>query len=137
MNRSPLRFLVSVIVGCAMLLACAAESAPSPGEKPSTITAEALQARLQSSAPKPLVIDVREPSEFEEGHIADAQLKPLGTIPGGIGDVPKEQEIVLVCRSGRRSAQAQKLLEERGYTNLLNMEGGMIAWAKAGLPVVK
>ncbi|HEY0592857.1 MAG TPA: rhodanese-like domain-containing protein, partial [Thermoanaerobaculia bacterium] len=50
-------------------------------------------------------------------------------------DVPKDREIVLVCRSGNRSGKAQRILAERGYTGLENMEGGMLAWEKHGYPI--
>jgi rhodanese-related sulfurtransferase len=144
------RFALPMILAVAVV-ACSNEgtkpgaSAP-PASSPSasateaqakTISAAALHQRLQAAAPKPLVIDVREPSEFAEGHIAEAQLVPLGTVEAGLASVPKDQEIVLVCRSGRRSGEAQNRLAQRGYTNLTNVEGGMIAWKDEQLPVVK
>lgn len=108
-----------------------------PEAQPKTISVAALHERLQSGAPKPLVVDVREPSEFAEGHIAEAQLVPLGTVEDGLANVPKDREIMLVCRSGRRSGLAQDRLAQRGYTNLTNVEGGMKAWEGAKLPVAR
>lgn len=102
-----------------------------------TITAEALEARLRATDGKPLVVDVREPAEFDAGHIASALLAPLGNVEAQLASVPKDREIVLVCRSGRRSASAYRRLAERGYTRLLNMDGGMLAWEKLGYPVEK
>lgn len=102
-----------------------------------SISVAELQQRMQSGDAKPLLVDVREPSEFAEGHIAEAQLVPLGTVEAGLANVPKDKEIVLVCRSGRRSGEAQARLAQRGYTNVTNVEGGMLAWENAQLPVSK
>ncbi len=83
------------------------------------------------------VIDVREASEFAEGHIAGATLLPLGELAGRVDEVPTDLPVILVCRSGNRSGQAYRLLEEQGFTNIHNMTGGMTAWQKAGYPVEK
>lgn len=101
-----------------------------------TTTPEAVRERLESKDARPLVVDVRELSEYEAGHIGEALLVPLGTVKDALTDVPKDREIVLVCRSGRRSARAYEILAERGFTNLRNMQGGMLAWEKLGYPVV-
>lgn len=134
-----MRVIVSFIVSTA-LLACAAPADTSTGAKQGkieTITVEALQKRLKSEGTKPLIVDVREPHEYEAVHIDGARLAPLGKVESQLGDVEKSREIVLVCRSGRRSGKAYELLAARGFTNLRNVEGGMIAWEKNGYPVVK
>ena len=106
----------------------------SAAEKITTISAEDLHARLAGNS-KPLVIDVREKDEWEEGHIAGAVLKPLGTV--GSLDAPKDREIVLYCTAGTRSGEAYETLARRGYTKLANLQGGVIAWQKAGFALVK
>jgi rhodanese-related sulfurtransferase len=130
----------SLVLAAVVLAACggAGDLAPdaTAGKKPTTTNAQALHARLQSKE-KPLVVDVREPSEFQEGHIQGAKLAPLGSVEKGLAGISRDREIVLVCRSGRRSGKAQELLAARGYTNLQNMEGGMLAWEQNGYPVVK
>lgn len=140
MKNSPLSRLLAVVIAAAFFTACggAQDLAPDAArdEKPPTITAQALHARLNSKD-KPLVVDVREPFEFQEGHIQGAQLAPLGSVEQGVAGIARDREIVLVCRSGRRSGKAQELLAARGYANLQNMEGGMLAWEKNGFPVVK
>src|SRR5512140_2500190 len=70
-----------------------------------TITAEGVRARLQSNA-KPMLVDVREQKEWDEIHIAEATLAPLDTVVEKMKDVPKDREILLICRSGRRSGIA-------------------------------
>lgn len=82
---------------------------------------------------RPFVIDVREPREFSQGHIPDAQSIPLADILAHQPDLPKDQNIVLVCRSGRRSRRAAHTLNKMGFAKVALMEGGMAAWEAAGL----
>ena len=85
---------------------------------------------------RPLVLDVREPEEYQAGHIAGAQLVPLGTLNQRVNELPKDTEIVCVCASGSRSSSATKMLISAGYA-AVNMNGGMFTWQRAGLPVKK
>lgn len=78
-------------------------------------------------------IDVREPYEYEEYNIG-AELIPLGDIAEAIPSLlekHKDDEIVVHCRSGKRSAAAQDLMRQAGFTNVRNLEGGVLAWADA------
>lgn len=78
-----------------------------------------------------LFVDVREPHEYEEFNL-NAKLIPLGTIPDSLDEFQnKDAEIVLHCRSGGRSGQAQRYLESLGYTNVTNVVGGVLAWREA------
>lgn len=99
-----------------------------------TITAEELRNRLQSDSP-PIIVDVREPDEYETGHIEGALLQPLGTVERL--DFDHGTEIVLVCRSGKRSGSAYEKLSRLGFTQLWNLEGGMLAWERLDYPVTK
>jgi SulP family sulfate permease len=81
------------------------------------------------------LIDVREPREYESGHIPQAQLLPLRLIPEQGQTLPLDCQIVLVCRSGRRSRLAAYILQDMGYTDVINLQGGMLAWEAAGYPV--
>ena len=74
------------------------------------------------------VLDVRELNEWEDGHIPDATLIPLGQIESRMDEVPKDQVVVIVCRSGNRSAQARDILKNAGFTNITSMAGGMNQW---------
>ncbi len=74
------------------------------------------------------VLDVRELNEWEDGHIPDATLIPLGQLESRLGEVPEDQEVVIVCRSGNRSAQARDILKNAGFTNITSMAGGMNQW---------
>jgi len=86
-----------------------------------------------------MVLDVREPSEFAAGHIANAHLVPLGQVKDGIKTLEKfrNQAIVVSCRSGNRSGTACGILRKAGFTRVYNLSGGMIAWQKAQMPTVK
>lgn len=103
-----------------------------PGGDPALILAAQLWAELRHSAP-PLVVDVREPREFRQGHIPGAQSLPLTTIFERPVDLPRNRQIVLVCRSGRRSARAAAILAGQGYADLRVVQGGMLAWGAANL----
>ncbi len=81
----------------------------------------------------PIVVDVREPREFQRGHIPDAKSMPLFELLTNPSDLPRIRPVVLVCRSGRRSARAAFNLSKRGFTNLQIVAGGMVAWENDGL----
>jgi rhodanese-related sulfurtransferase len=101
---------------------------------PSLSVAEA-NSRLQSQQP-PVLIDVREPGEFQSGHIAGAKLIPLGKLGNSLNKLPKDRDILVVCQSGNRSSSGTRLLLEAGY-QAINLTGGMFGWARAGLPIKK
>ena len=85
-----------------------------------------------------LLLDVRESDEYAQGHAPGSTLIPLGQLQHRLQEIDGYQNkpIVLICRSGRRSEQALKLLERAGFSAAVNVEGGMIAWQKAGLKVI-
>jgi rhodanese-related sulfurtransferase len=82
-----------------------------------------------------VVIDVREPDEWDAGHAAAARHIPMGQVEARLDEVPRDVTSVIVCRSGGRSGTVTQFLNSHGI-NALNMSGGMNAWEKAGLPVV-
>lgn len=83
------------------------------------------------------LIDVREPHEYvgELGHLEGAELVPLATIAAAASSWEREKDIVMVCRSGARSAQASRSLVALGFTRVMNLRGGMLAWNQAKLPI--
>lgn len=81
-----------------------------------------------------IIVDVREPSEWDAGHIADAIHIPLGELTERAGELPADRPIIAACRSGARSAKATTFLNERGF-DASNLEGGTTAWHQAGLPL--
>ena len=86
-----------------------------------------------------VVLDVREQSEYDEGHILNAKLIPLGKLKERIGELQKHkgQPIVVVCRSGNRSGTACTVLGKQGFAQAYNLAGGVQAWQKNKLPLEK
>src|SRR5437667_2308524 len=101
--------------------------APEDGTVPA-ISVQELKRKMNASEAFEL-IDVREPFEFEIARIDGAKLIPLGEIAERADELQHEQPIVVHCHSGRRSAQAVRLLKQRGFTNVYNLEGGIDAWS--------
>ena len=93
-----------------------------------TITVSELKDKLDMGE-SPLIIDVREPYEFEEFNI-NGRLIPLGTLQAAVPDLEEfaDDEIIVHCHSGARSAAATDFLSKKGFTNVKNLNGGMVAW---------
>jgi rhodanese-related sulfurtransferase len=105
------------------------------GSSSSNLTASDAKARIDTKQPL-LILDVRQPEEFRGGHITGAKLIPLNELRGRIGELPKDTEILCVCRSGSRSSAAVGQLSSAGF-NAMNLRGGMTGWQMAGYPVKK
>ncbi|MEZ4726456.1 MAG: rhodanese-like domain-containing protein [Caldilineaceae bacterium] len=82
-----------------------------------------------------LLIDVREPWEYNEAHIPGVTLIPMGEIPNRLSEIPQDKTVIVSCRSGNRSSQVVEFLQGQGFTNVHNLSGGILAWQGAGLPV--
>jgi rhodanese-related sulfurtransferase len=82
-----------------------------------------------------LLIDVREQSEYDAGHIPGITLIPIGEIANRLTEIPKDKTVIVSCQSGGRSKQVASFLQEQGYTNIHDLQGGFAAWQRAGLPV--
>ncbi len=82
------------------------------------------------------LIDVRRPEEYQAGHVPGAKLVPLNTLMAQLSEFPEQGDVFLICRSGARSAQAADYLARQcGRSNLINIDGGTMAWMQAGYPV--
>src|SRR5688500_3008747 len=95
-----------------------------------------LHARITRGEPLQ-IIDVREFPEFAAGHIASARLVPLGELDAHSNELDQNTPVVCVCRSGKRSAQAASKLLARGFRDVAQLEGGLIAWEQNGLPLTR
>jgi rhodanese-related sulfurtransferase len=82
------------------------------------------------------VVDVREPDEWQEGHIAKAVHIPLGELSARASELPAGKPVFTVCHSGKRSITAIGILESAGVHGAKSMAGGMVAWHEAGKPMV-
>ncbi|MGB8516682.1 MAG: rhodanese-like domain-containing protein [Gallionella sp.] len=85
------------------------------------------------------VLDVREPSEYNNGHLLNAKLLPLGKLKERIGELEKHRNkpMLVVCRSGNRSGTACAILAKNGYTQVYNLAGGVMAWQGSKMPLEK
>lgn len=83
------------------------------------------------------VVDVRTPQEFAQGHVPGAINLPVEEVARWADTLPKDKPVYLYCRSGNRSRQAAAYLKGKGYTNLYNVEGGVLAIESAGYPLVR
>lgn len=86
--------------------------------------------REHLDAHQPFLLDVREPWEFAICHLDHSELMPMRQIPQRIHTLEKEQETVVICHHGVRSRIAGHYLEQAGFTNIINLAGGIDAWAK-------
>lgn len=86
-----------------------------------------------------VLLDVREPQEYQDGFLPNSIRIPLGSLSEKAGQLDKHRErpIIIVCRSGNRSAQAGRMLKKMGYETVYNLGGGLHAWRTANLPISK
>ena len=105
-----------------------------PREPFTRIEVSEAQEMLQNGA---VVIDVREPHEYNAGHVPDAALIPVNTVYARREELPRDKDVIFVCAVGQRSALACEMAAAAGLTRLFNLEGGTDGWIKAGLPVDK
>jgi rhodanese-related sulfurtransferase len=79
---------------------------------------------------RPLLLDVREPWEFQKVRLENSMLVPMREIPARVGELDAAAEIVVICHHGGRSLQAAMFLEQRGFASVHNLTGGVDAWAR-------
>jgi len=87
-----------------------------------------LAAYLESS--QPLLLDVREPWEYNICHLDGSRLLPMGQLQQQLGQLDPDQEIVVICHHGIRSRQVAMFLEYQGFSQVINLAGGLDAWAR-------
>jgi rhodanese-related sulfurtransferase len=100
---------------------------------PSEVSVKEAQTMVANGA---FLLDVREQSEWVAGHVQGATLIPLGDLPNRLSELPKDAPIVVMCRTGHRSAQGRDILLQAGFTQVTSMSGGITEWIAEGNPVV-
>lgn len=85
---------------------------------------------LQQTSNTPVLLDVRESWEYEICHIKGSELIPMQTIPGQLSKLDPEQEIIVICHHGIRSRMVGQFLEQAQFKNVINLSGGVTAWAQ-------
>ena len=102
---------------------------------PPLVTPQQVHELQVKKDPSLLVIDVRSAEEYAAGHVPGAVNIPYDQVASRLAEIPKDKDVVLYCRSGRRSGLAAETLEANGYKDLQLLQGDMPGWEKAGLPV--
>ena len=139
--KSRLLLLFVLALGASLLLAACGggeTAAPTVEEIDVSTLAPSIDvetAHAVKDNPDVFMLDVREVDEFEAGHIPGITLIPMTEIAGRLSEIPTDQQVIVTCRTGNRSAQVVDFLREQGFTNVHNMEGGIVAWEGAGYPV--
>lgn len=136
MSRPELARIAFLLIASLAFVGCGTSSTPTPPAATGVLPAEVSVAeadRLRGDGA--LVLDVREPSEWASGVVGGATLISLGDLPSRLGELPRDRDIVVVCRSGNRSAQGRDILIGAGFGSVTSMAGGMTDWIAAGLPV--
>jgi rhodanese-related sulfurtransferase len=101
------------------------------------ISAQELAAWLADTGrERPVLLDVREPWEFEKARIEGAQLVPMREVPSRVGEIDREKAVVAICHHGGRSMQVALFLEKAGYNNVHNLAGGVDAWSRTVDPAI-
>lgn len=94
------------------------------------MTVAELKTYLDAAEKKPLMLDVRESWEYRICRLEDTRLIPMRYIPHAIPELDPNQETVVICHHGIRSRQVALYLEHQGFSNVINMQGGVAAWAR-------
>jgi len=92
-------------------------------------SAQELRAYLDAAAEQPLLLDVREPWEFDKARIEGATLLPMRSVPDRLQELDPERETVVICHHGIRSRMVGHFLESQGFSNVINLSGGVASWA--------
>lgn len=123
--------VIALIAATLLLAGCSSSSSAN------NLSVEEFSAK--AAEPGVVTLDVRTPGEFAEGYIQGARLIDFqsGNFESEIATLDKNATYAVYCRSGNRSGQAVKVMQEAGFTNVFNMNGGVIDWANAGLPLVR
>jgi rhodanese-related sulfurtransferase len=144
MNRTPLRFVGAVALALALGLpsrtaAAEADTAPTKPAGTKIEHVDAAGAAKLIAAQKVIVLDVRTPAEFEDGHIQGA--KNLDFLASDferqLAELDRDKTYLVHCASGRRSTNSLATFKQLGFKHVVHLDGGFRAWQKAGQPVVK
>jgi rhodanese-related sulfurtransferase len=92
-------------------------------------SATELRDYLDAAQPQPLLLDVREPWEFDKARIDGSTLVPMRSVPEQLGALDPQRETVVICHHGIRSRMVGRYLESQGFSNVINLSGGVAAWA--------
>jgi len=139
------RFVIFAATMLAATASIADQAGPTPGQPASApaaasaslplISPQALLERQAKGDSSLFVLDVRTPKEYAAGHVPGAVNVPYDQVASQLAEIPKDKDVVLYCKSGRRAGLAAQVLQANGYTKLGHLQGDMPAWLQDGRPV--
>ena len=135
MRRSLLVYFVSIVV-VGLMVFLTIKLLPTEQKTSQISSTVSVTQAADLLAAGAFLLDVREPSEWEAGRVDGAVLIPLGQLSARASEVPTDKIVLVICRSGNRSADGRDILKDAGLTQVTSVSGGMNAWIQAGLPVV-
>ena len=120
-----------------VLAACGSGSSDTAVESGVRVVEPAAPQQMLAEEPAPTLIDVRTPQEYAEGHLEGAELVDFNAADFRemIAAYPRDASYVIYCRSGNRSEGARRIMDELGFTDVADIDGGILAWTQAGLPL--
>lgn len=124
---------VLLIVLLVFLIASLNGGSSQTASQPAEISVEQAYEKYQNNV---FLLDVREPEEWNEYHVPNTTLIPLGELASRVNELPRDQEIVVICRSGNRSQEGRDILLQAGFTQVASMAGGLKSWSSMGYPTV-
>jgi rhodanese-related sulfurtransferase len=128
--------VVVIVIGLVVFSQTTKQSSASSGATtnyPPEISLSEAVAKRDTGA---FILDVRTQSEWNEYHVPGSTLIPLDTLASRINEVPRDKEIIVVCRSGNRSAQGRDILRNAGFATVTSLTGGLSNWKAQGYPTV-
>jgi rhodanese-related sulfurtransferase len=130
-------FLAGFLAAAVIALPSGAAEPPQPAERAPTIAPSELLSKLDGKEPDVIVLDVRTAAEFAAGHVPGARNVSHDELPARLDELAalRDKQVVLYCRSGRRTQIAEDTLRKAGFTKLLHLEGDWLAWEVEKRPV--
>lgn len=125
--------LIAVVVGIILFRDTDNNDADNSANRSGEISVQEARDRRDQGA---FVLDVRQPEEWAEYHIPNSTLIPLEELSRRLSEIPQDREIIVVCRTGERSANGRDILLAAGYTQVTSMAGGLTQWIVQGYPAV-
>jgi rhodanese-related sulfurtransferase len=133
--RRPIVQIGILVIVAVIIYLIAVTAAPGGGKNaalPAEISVSEAYSMYQDGA---YVVDVREPSEWDEYHAPNTHLIPINELESRLSEIPRDTPILVVCRSGNRSDDGRDILLRAGFTQVTSMAGGLNAWRDAGYPI--
>ncbi len=130
--RKPL-VQISIVILAALAIFLIVSGSGRSANSPAEVSVDQAYQMYQQGV---FLLDVRTPEEWDQFHVPGTTLIPLDELPNRVNEVPHDQQIVVVCRSGNRSQAGRDILLQAGFKNVSSMSGGLTSWQSKGYPTV-